>query len=170
MPSNSPIIISDTSPLFYLHHAGCLDVLQKLYGTILTPFAVEQELVAGIQGGWGSPIIRNLPWINIYSAAPSPLLSAIVDLGRGESEVIALGLEIQATDKGIPTLILDDQLARRIADLYQLSYTGTLGVIIKAKQQGHLKSVRNVIQTMQESGMWLSSSVIHSALTLAGEA
>ena len=85
-------------------------------------------------------------------------------------EVIALGLEIRTTNNPDVTLIMDDQLARRIADLYQLPYTGTLGIIIKAKQRGLLKqSVREIIQTMQESGMWLSPAVIDSALKLAGE-
>ena len=167
---SSSIIICDTSPLFYLHHAGCLDVLAQLYGTVTLPPAVVMELGAGRKGGWGGPVVENLSWVKVVPVTSTSLFPAIVDLGAGEVEVIALGLEIRTTNNPDVTLIMDDQLARRIADLYQLPYTGTLGIIIKAKQRGLLKqSVREIIQTMQESGMWLSPAVIDSALKLAGE-
>ncbi|NEQ97387.1 MAG: DUF3368 domain-containing protein [Cyanothece sp. SIO2G6] len=66
-------------------------------------------------------------------------------------------------------LILDDQLGRRIAKLYQLRYTGTLGVLIKAKQAGYLDAIAPIIAQLQQQGLWLTETVIHSALTLAGE-
>lgn len=165
-----PLIICDTSPLFYLHQAGCLDVLATLYESVIVPPAVVMELEAGRKGGWDSPVIGGLPWIQITAVTATSLLPAIVDLGAGEVEVIALGLEIKAASNSDVKLILDDQLARRIADLYKLSYTGTLGVIIKAKQRGLLRqSVQEIIHIMQERGMWLSQSVINSALKIADE-
>jgi uncharacterized protein len=51
----------------------------------------------------------------------------VTDLGQEEAEVIALGRQSPEN-----LLILDDCLGRRIADLYQLKYTGTLGVLIEA--------------------------------------
>jgi predicted nucleic acid-binding protein len=66
-------------------------------------------------------------------------------------------------------LILDDQLGRRVADLYQLSYTGTLGVLIKAKKSGYLSDISSVISDLQNKGMWLSQKIIDEVLKLVKE-
>ena len=63
-----PEVISNTSPLFYLHQIGQLNLLQKLYSSIKTPNAVYQELQAGKDQGISIPNIQDLEWINI--AAP----------------------------------------------------------------------------------------------------
>ncbi len=78
--------------------------------------------------------------------------------------MLALGLE---TTNSLP--IFDDQLARRIADLYKLKYTGTLGILVKAKQAGYLASVAPVIAMLQSQGMWLTDKIINDVLQLAGE-
>lgn len=66
-------------------------------------------------------------------------------------------------------LILDDQLARKIAKFYQLRYTGTLGVLIKAKQSGYLEAIALVIINLKKQGMWLTNENITTALKLAGK-
>lgn len=92
------------------------------------------------------------------------LIPAVVDLGPGEAEVIALGLEHPGS-----LLILDDQLARRMAALNHLTYTGTVGVLIKAKQAGHLEAVRPVIESLRASRQWLSDELVAMVLAQAGE-
>lgn len=157
-------IIANTSPLLYLHQAGCLDVLRRLYGTIIVPPAVQGELTEGQRRGVDVPDVDNLAWVHIHPVASVALVPAVTDLGRGEAEVIALGLEIA---NGL--LILDDQLARRIADVHGLRYTGTLGVLVRAKQAGYLSSVRATVAILRAKGMWLSDTVVDAALRLSGE-
>ena len=41
------ITIVNTSPLFYLHRLGLLELLNELYGHITVPAAVEMELKQG---------------------------------------------------------------------------------------------------------------------------
>ena len=88
----------------------------------------------------------------------------ITDLGRGEAEVIALGLERPGS-----RLVLDDALARRIARLNGLLFTGTLGVILKAKQRGFLETVKPVIFALRDAGLWLGDGLVAEALQQAGE-
>jgi len=109
------LVIINTSPLLYLHQTANLDLLQRLYGTIAVPLAVQQELQVGMQQGADVPAIEQIKWIQIRPVASASLVPAVIDLGQGEAEVIALGLE--TTDS---LLILDDQLARRIAELDKL--------------------------------------------------
>ena len=53
--------------------------------------------------------------------------------------------------------------------LYHLKYTGTLGVLVKAKKLGYLSSVASVITILRQQGMWLTDSIINDVLKLAGE-
>lgn len=159
-----PPVIANTSPLLYLHQVGCLIVLQQLYITIIVPPAVQEELEVGKRQGVDVPDVSSLAWIHIRPVASAALVPAVVDLGQGEAEVIASGLEIADS-----LLILDDQLARRIADLHKLRYTGTLGVLVKAKRTGYLSSVGAVVTALREKGMWLNDMIVEDVLRLSGE-
>ena len=158
------LIIADTSPLLYLHLVNHLDLLRTLYGTVVTPPAVQAELEAGVQVKGDVPDIAMLSWIEVKAVHSRALIPAIVDLGPGEAEVIALGLEHPGH-----LLILDDLLARRVAALNHLTYTGTMGVLIKAKQTGYLETVRPVIEGLRASGLWLTDELVAMVLSQAGE-
>src|SRR5919202_2873 len=109
------LVIVNTSPLLYLYQVNCLELLQQLYGTITVPPAVPQELETGKRQGVDVPEVNSIEWIQIRPVASATIIPAVIDLGQGEAEVIALGLENPGS-----LLILDDSLARRIADLYRL--------------------------------------------------
>ncbi|MFE4106087.1 DUF3368 domain-containing protein [Almyronema epifaneia] len=160
-----PLVIVNTSPLLYLYQAGYLALLKQLYGKVITPMAVKKELDAGQQQGIQVPDLSQLEWLKVVTAQSSALVPVVTDLGAGETEVLALCLENPNS-----LMILDDQLARRMANIYQLKYTGTLGVLIKAKQAGYLESIAPVITKFQSLGMWLSANIMSEVLNLAGEA
>ncbi|MBI3015607.1 MAG: DUF3368 domain-containing protein [Candidatus Tectomicrobia bacterium] len=158
------LVIADTSPLFYLNQVGRLDLLRNLYGTIVIPPAVRAELEAGRRAKVEVPNFAALPWIEMRSVQSRALIPAIVDLGAGEAEVIGPGLEYPGS-----LLILDDSLARRVAALNRLSYTGTMGLLIKAKQGGYLKAVRPLMEEMRGCGLWVSEELVAMVLAQAGE-
>ncbi len=160
---NSRVIVN-TSPLLYLHQIGRLQLLQSLYSEILTPRAVVRELETGKNRGIDVPDIQSLDWIAITPVRSPELIPAIVDLEQGEAEVLALGLE-----KVGSLLIFDDQLAPQIANLYRLKYTGTLGVLVKAKKLGYLSSIAPVIDELRQRGMWLTDRIVADVLRLSGE-
>lgn len=162
MPSLSVIV--NTSPLLYLFRAGQIEILRGLYEEVLAPPAVADELLAGSRVGVVVPRLAEYPWIRAAEVRGSAVLPAIVDLGRGEAEVIALGLERAGS-----LLILDDMLARRVAALNGLRVTGTLGVLLRAKQRGILSEVRPTLDRLREGGMWLSDDVCAWLLRQAGE-
>ena len=157
------LAVINTSPLLYLHQVGQLDVLPKLYSQIVAPIAVEQELAVGQASNINVPELSRLDWLQVQAVEPAAVPN-VIDLGRGEAEVIALGLKNPDS-----LLILDDQLGRKIAKFYQLRYTGTLGVLVKAKQSGYLEAIAPVITDLKKQGMWLTDEIIATALNLAGE-
>jgi predicted nucleic acid-binding protein len=131
---------------------------------ITVPLAVPQELETGKLQGVDVPEVNSIEWIQIRPVASATISPTVIDLGQGEAEVIASGLENPGR-----LLVFDDSLARRIADLYGLKYTGTLGVLVKAKQSGYLSAVAPVIKILRSKGMWLTDKIISDVLRLSGE-
>jgi len=159
------LVISNTSPLLYLHQVGHLELLPRLYGQVQIPLAVQDELRAGAELGVAVPDISSLGWLQVQPLRDTALLPVVIDLGSGEAEAIALAV---AHPKSL--LILDDTLGRRIARLNRLTYTGTLGVLVKAKNQGLLPSISPVIEALRSTTMYLTESLIETVLREAGEA
>src|SRR3954468_16179198 len=157
-------VISNTSPLLYLHQVNQLGLLERLYGRIRIPAAVRDELRAGVQRGIDTPDLEKHHWIGVENLRDTTLLPIVVDLGAGEAEAIALALSFSES-----LLILDDGLGRRIAHLNRLTVTGTLGVLVKAKQAGLLPTVAPVIEALQHTTMYLGRELISAILRQAGE-
>jgi predicted nucleic acid-binding protein len=65
-------VISNTPPIFYLHRLGLLDLLEKLYGEIIIPNAVLEELEEGKKSGEDVPDVRIISWIKIRSISVPP--------------------------------------------------------------------------------------------------
>ncbi len=159
------VVISNTTAIFYLHRLGRLDLLNKLYRNIIVPQAVEDELAQGRESGEDVPEVGSLDWIEIKSVRIPRIIKLITDLGPGEAEVLALAL-----DEPDPMVILDDLVARRTAKLQGFRITGTAGILLKAKQHGHIKAVKPLIKQLRDLGFRLSNRLENDILRLAKEA
>ena len=158
------VVISNTSPIFYLHRLRRLDLLQKLYQEIIVPKAVVAELEAGRRQGEDVPELDNYEWIKIRAIRSPQILGLSTDFGLGETEVLALALE-----ESDSLVIIDEKLARKIARLRGLRVTGTAGVLLKAKQEGHILTVKPFIDRLQEIHFHLSDNVRTLILSIAEE-
>lgn len=158
------VIISNTSPIFYLHRLHLLDLLQKLYQRIIVPRAVMAELEAGRGQGEDVPEIDKYDWIEIHAIQSPQILGLSTDFGPGETEVLALALEEPES-----LVIIDEKLARKVARLRGLRVTGTAGVLLKAKQEGHISAVRPFLDQLQDIHFHLSNHVKALILSRAGE-
>ena len=159
-----PDLICNTSPIQYLHQLGLLDLLRQLGDSVTVPIAVVRELHEGRQVGVSLSDVAGIPWISVAGSANATVLPLVTDLGPGEAEVLALGLERRTT-----VLVLDDALARRTAHRLQLRHTGTLGLLLDAKRAGHIPSVAPLLGGLQELGFRVASSTRSAILALAGE-
>jgi len=88
----------------------------------------------------------------------------MVNLERGEAEAIALALQKKDT-----LLILDDKKARGIAEALGLRLTGTIGIMVKAKEKRLLKSVKEVLEALEGANFRVSKGLRDKALKLAKE-
>ncbi len=158
------VVISNTSPIFYLHRLRLLDLLQKLYQEIIVPKTVVAELEAGRRQGEDVPAIDSYEWIKIRAIRSPQILGLSTDFGPGETEVLALALE-----ESDSLVIIDEKLARKIARLRDLRVTGTAGVLLKAKQEGHILAVKPLLDRLQEIHFHLSDNVRTLILSIAEE-
>jgi len=117
----------------------------------------------------GVPALRKwqpAQWIVRYQVANRQVVTHLLGSGldRGESEAIVLATELPAK-----ILILDERRARDIALQRNLSVTGTLGVLITAKQTGFVPAIKPLLDDLLAAGVYLDSRLIADALLLANE-
>jgi predicted nucleic acid-binding protein len=104
-------------------------------------------------------------WIHIR-ALTQPIGSEVLraSLGPGESEALALALELKAE-----ALILDDRPARRLALARGLPLMGTAAVLLRAKQAGFIPAVQPLLDELLRVGFRLSPALREKLLTDARE-
>jgi len=158
------MIVSNTSPIYYLHQLGCLQVFRDLFGPVHTTPQVLAELEAGKVQGLNIPDLYALGGFVIQDISVPSFLELIPDLGKGEASVLALALEHPGS-----FIIVDDRLGREVAKAQNIRVTGTLGVLLLAKQSRLVASVGPLITQLHKHGFYCSRSVVTEVLRLAGE-
>ncbi|MBL8027482.1 MAG: DUF3368 domain-containing protein [Fibrobacteres bacterium] len=155
MPIKSVVV--NASPIICLSKAGLIDLLPKLFYSIIIP----REVVAEVG------IITGFPEGFSHDAGPTPIIPDSVsawDLGKGESAVITWCL----SDKS-RWAILDDREACRCADTLGCYHTGTIGILLLAKKAEIVTSVTPFIHKLSNSGLWMSERFINEIIRSCGE-
>ena len=140
------IAVSNASPLINLARIGRLDLLPKLYGGLIVPEAVWQELVVQGEGHPGAESLRAADWIETRVVANRPLVRALQqELDAGEAEAIALALQEEAD-----LLLMDERLGGEAAHHLGLRYVGLVGVLIEAKRKGLIPAIKPCLKALRD--------------------
>ncbi len=155
-------VVVNTTPLIALAEIGELHLLKDLYDEICIPNAVFDE----IKSEPAYTEVHNATgWIKVVSVDDTNDRNMLSSrLHTGEVEVIQY-----ACDSNADLVILDDQLARRTAKFLGLTFTGTLGLIIKAKEKGYIQTVKPIMDKLIQNGLFVSPEVQTTVLKLAKE-
>jgi len=159
-------VVSNAGPLIALGKLGRLDILRKLYGTVLVAEEVYEEVVtSGV--AYGAPdayLIREY----FSEGAFEKRQVEIVELGReariedGERATIELALR-----EGAEFVLIDDAVARGVAEKHGLRVKGTLGVLLEAVRKGILTMDEGIIlihQIKRRRDIWIRDSLCDLAL------
>ena len=157
-------VIRNTSPLQYLYQADLFHLLPILFGSVQAPPAVAVELAEGRRYGIRLPELADISWMTVRVVRDRTLLPLVTSLGNGEKEVLALGLETPDH-----LLVLDDRNARRYANAAGLEITGTLGILMLAKERGVIEAVRPILDHLQELQFRVNDTTREIVLDLADE-
>lgn len=154
MSKTPKTIVSDTICFIILTNIGELDLLEKVYGEVLT----TPEVVAEFE--------EKLPvWIKVKSPTDK-YRQRIIELQIDKGEASAISLAIETADS---LLILDDEKARKFAVKLGLEVTGTLGVIVKAKLRGIIPSVKPLLDKIERTNFYVSPELYLKILKEANE-
>jgi predicted nucleic acid-binding protein len=152
------IVVSDTSVITSLIQIGQVLWLRELHKKVLIPRAVHRELIR---------YHSTLPeFIEIGDVANRDLVVRLeAQLDLGEAEAIVLAKERQAD-----LLLMDEKLGRRIAVREGIKVSGLLALLVEAKRQKLIGSVREIVALLEtKAGFRVSEAVKVELFHAAGE-
>ena len=164
-----PGAICDSSTLIHLAKIGRLHLLREFHKKIFIAPAVWREVVQEGRDWPGSSEVeqgRQAGWIEVIDPTNQTLIHFLrKDLHEGESETIALAVE------EMPEIVfLDESEARRIAKVYGFNITGVIGILIRAKREGLIPSLREELDKLRnEAGFWIGDDIYRKALCASEE-
>lgn len=157
--------VCNAGPLIGLARVDLESLPFRLFPGVIIPEEVRSEILVG-----DSPdhpqlaLVLKTARIHPPAANPNPLLQA--ELDSGEAAVISAALEL-----GLSAVVLDEKKARRIAaHAYGLNVKGTAGLLVEAKRQGLIGSVKPYLEGMIQGGYFLGPGLVDACLAAAGEA
>lgn len=153
------MIIGDSSALVALAVVNQLELLEKLYDNLYIPQAVFDEVTQ-----IGKPQSNKLRQFLQGKVKQVDLTLTQLGLGLGELEAITLYKKLDAD-----VLLIDDNRAKKYAFLNGVKVIGSLGILIKAKEQGHLDKVKPFLDEIQKSEVYISHKLIEKVLEICGE-
>lgn len=148
------IVIADTSCFILLDKIGEIQLLKKIFLSIATTQTIPIE--------FGSPLPDWIIVLPVQNISFQKFLE--IEIDTGEASAFALSLEYNSS-----LLIIDDLKARRLADKLLINYTGTLGVILKAKELNIVHSVKPLLDKIQLTNFRFSKKVFNEILSIANE-
>jgi len=156
------IVVSDTSPVNYLLAIDRIDVLPKLFGTVIIPSSVMAELKAP------EAPETNLHWLASLPAGfetrSATRLDLTLDLDAGEREAICLAEELAAA-----AVLLDEKKGRAVARQRGLTVVGTIGILERAASLG-LLDLEMALIALQRTTFFGSEELMRAALARARKA
>lgn len=132
-----------------LDKIGRLEILRKLYGTILVTREIAEEFELSLP-----------QWVHMEE---SPKMDLNVQLGPGELSAIAYAYEFGGL------IVLDDKKARKTANDLGIDYTGTLGVLVEARLAGFIDSIKPVLEQIKGTDFYISEELEAELIKLCGE-
>lgn len=156
------IIFSNTTPIIALASIDKLELMPRLFGRVHVVSEVIDECAAG--GMIPVPSLRALDWVVEVVSTPIANPTMLLELDRGEKHTLDMALKAKAD-----RVIIDEKLGRALAEYIGLSVTGTLGLLLKAKQAGWIPSFRESVEGMQAQGIRYHPALIERLAILIGE-
>lgn len=160
------IVISDTSPFIALLNINKIEILHTLYGKIIIPNAVREELFRNEFNQKSILELLGKDYVQVFNLTDRILYHSLIQyLDAGESEAIALAVELNAD-----LLLIDEKKGRIEAEKQSLKVIGTLGILIDAKRKGLISNLSDTIEELKSKiGFRLHPSLILKAKLLVGE-
>jgi predicted nucleic acid-binding protein len=159
-------VIADATVLIFIDQLHLMGLLRKLYGHLLVPAIVRDEVDHGRRRGQPGPDLARLSWVEVRRSHLDAQVKRL-GLDQGESAVLSLALSIGRRETFV---LMDDRKGRRAAASLGIDHTGILGILIEAKRAKLIPLVKPYVdQLVVAGGFWVAPATLRTALRLAGE-
>jgi uncharacterized protein len=135
-----PVVVNST-PLVAFWSIARLDILQSLFGEIRIPPAVREEFLSA-EKETRQKTLRDEPWIRVVELENPNRVGGFAGLDEGEAQVLVLAEEQDAS-----LVLIDERKARRYAERLKLPLSGTLGVLLLAKEEGIISTIAPLVES-----------------------
>jgi predicted nucleic acid-binding protein len=148
------IVVADTSPINYLILIGEIEILTKMYGTVVIPRAVREELLRPSAPEMVRNWTNQLPiWLEVHTPVNAADAS-LATIDPGERDAIILASELKADQ-----LIVDDRQGRHEAEKRGIPVIGTLGVMREAATLG-LLDLRTAVKRLEATSFHIAPEIL----------
>ena len=163
--ANNRIIVADTGPLIALARLEQLALLTSLFSAVHIPRTVLTEATAKRDYADAEPIHAfAIAHAQIGETVDTPLAQSLLSLlDEGETQALVLAKQLGCG------VLMDEKRGRQVARHHGVPVVGVLGVLLQAKRSGQIELLSPMIERLQNSGYRLSTSLVETVLTLAGE-
>ncbi len=159
-------LVLNASPIICLAKAGLLTQALSVADEVSVPRPVAQEILA-VEDDKDAAVA----WLQtdvgqraLCDIGPTSSFVLAWDLGAGESSVLTA-----ASASPDSVAVLDDLAARRCALAIGVGVTGTLGLLLRAKNAGSIISLRQALDAVTKAGLFVSSRHVGAILAAGGE-
>lgn len=157
------LIVSDTSCITNLIQINQFNLLLAIYTQIIITPVVKKELEQFHL--FSDKDVKDLNLIIKTPIDTAAVNKLMLQLDEGESESIILAEELNAD-----FLLVDERKATKVANERGLTTIGILGVILLAKQNNHIVSVKLLLDDLRlKTSFRFSDSLYNKIIQLAGE-
>ena len=162
------IVVSDTTPIISLLKAQQLQLLQRLYGTVLVPDAVYRELTENLSFAEEAKIVRKADFLSVAAVENVKsvnILRSVTGLDAGESEAL-----IMYDERNADILLMDERKGRMVAKQLDVRYIGTAGVLLLAydKDMVSAEEVKACVDVMLANGIRLDRKICNIMMKHVG--
>lgn len=154
-------VVVNSTPLISLYKIKKLNLLQELYSKLYVPYGVYEELT--VDGKYD--FLTEVDFIIIQKIKNKEAKKIFkTSLHKGEVEVMILAEEINAD-----LCIIDDLLARKYAKYLGHTVTGTIGVLLKAKEKGYIVEIKPLLDDLLNNGIYIDDKLYNTVLKITNE-
>ena len=151
------IVVADSSPFVALINLVEVDLLRRLFTTVLVPPPVLDELRSLRRPAAVRRFAAEPPsWVEVREPQ---LVEAIPGLDRGEESAVALALELRAD-----FILIDEIRGRRAATERHLRVAGTVGVLERAADEGFI-DLRSAFERLKGTDFWIDPAILDQRLS-----
>ncbi|MEE1518125.1 MAG: DUF3368 domain-containing protein [Lachnospiraceae bacterium] len=153
------LIVSDTTPIISLMKIEQLYLLEKMFGYIVIPKAVYDELTVNEKFAKEILKIKEAEFVKVGEVKNDSsvnILRNVTGLDAGESEAI-----VMAGEKEADLLLMDEHKGRQVAKKLGIKITGTIGILLQAFDEGMMskEDVKKCILVLKESNIRISDNL-----------